>query len=32
MESFSYKYKAIYQKFYIKGKKFDQIVIQEEKK
>lgn len=29
MESFSYKYKAIYQQYYIKGKKFDQIVIQE---
>jgi len=28
MESFSYKYKAIYQKYYIKGKKFNQIVIQ----
>ncbi len=32
METFSHKYQAIYQKFYIKNKKFDQIVIQEEKR
>lgn len=29
METFSRKYQAIYQKFYIKGKKLDQIIIQE---